>query len=205
MTRTTNRTLKGGKRGFTAAALAIIAAVVAVEGGYVDHPSDPGGETNHGITAATARQHGFEGSMRDLTKEEAKVIYAEGYIREPGFEAIVNDAMGLGKEVVDTGVNAGTGRAGRWFQESLNHFNERGRAYPDITEDGAVGPNTMRAWEALKKRRGKKLACELVLKAVDAKQAAHYMRLFGKNSKFEDFAVGWFRTRIQNVPLSECV
>lgn len=202
------RKVKGGKRGFSAAAMAIIAAVVAVEGGFVDHPSDPGGATNWGITEAVARQHGYAGDMRALPKEEAKRIYAESYIRAPGFEPIVDDAPGLGKKIVDAGVNAGSSRSGRWFQESLNHFNERGRVFPDIVEDGRVGPKTIAAWELLKRRRGKRLACELVLKAVDAKQAGHYMRLaasWGGNSQFEDFMVGWFRTRIQNVPLAECV
>lgn len=196
--------IKGGRRGFSAAVMAIIAAVVAVEGGFVDHPSDPGGATNWGITEAVARQHGFSGDMRSLSKEEAKRIYAESYVRAPGFEPIVDSSPALGKEVVDAGVNVGSSRAGRWFQEALNHYNERGRAYPDVVEDGAVGPRTIAAWELLKRRRGKRLACELMVKAVDAKQAGHYMRLARNNSKFEDFMVGWMRTRVQNVPLAEC-
>lgn len=200
----TQQKAKGGRRGFSAAVMAIIAAVVAVEGGFVDHPSDPGGATNWGITERVARQHGYTGDMRDLSKEEAKRIYAESYVRAPGFEAIADDNAGVGKEIVDTGVNAGTSRAARWFQESLNHFNEQGRIYADLRVDGQIGPRTMAAWELLKRRRGEPLACELVLKAMDAKQAAHYMRLFGNDTKFEDFAVGWFRTRLWNVPLSEC-
>lgn len=196
--------VKGGKRGFSAAVMAIVAAVVAVEGGYVNHPSDPGGATNYGITERVARQHGYAGNMRDLPREEAERIYAESYIRAPGYEPIVDSSPALGKEIIDTGVNAGSSRASLWFQESLNHFNSRGRLYPDVSEDGQVGPRTIAAWELLKRRRGKKLACELMLKSMDAKQAQHYMRLGRNNSKFEDFMTGWFRTRIWNVPLSEC-
>ena len=38
-----------------AAIIAIVAGVFAVEGGYVNNPDDPGGETNHGVTVASAR------------------------------------------------------------------------------------------------------------------------------------------------------
>ena len=48
---------------------AIIAGILVVEGGYVNHPSDPGGETNYGITKSTAVRHGYTGSMVDLPKE----------------------------------------------------------------------------------------------------------------------------------------
>ena len=50
-----------------AAVLAIVAGVFAVEGGYVNNPADPGGETNHGVTVAVAREHGgFEVQVADL-------------------------------------------------------------------------------------------------------------------------------------------
>ncbi|MCW8621188.1 glycosyl hydrolase 108 family protein, partial [Acinetobacter baumannii] len=40
--------------------------VLQHEGGYINHPSDPGGETNYGITKSVARQYGYKGSMKDI-------------------------------------------------------------------------------------------------------------------------------------------
>ena len=53
--------------------------LIGHEGGYSDHPSDPGGKTQFGITEAVARAHGFTGDMRTLTRDEAKRIYRVDY------------------------------------------------------------------------------------------------------------------------------
>lgn len=218
MTRTRN--IKGGKRGLAAAlavaATATVYGVVNVEGGYVDHPSDPGGKTRFGITEAVARDYGYKGPMSKLPRELALEIYRKNYIEGPRFDALMerceatelvlkfeddhwvpaNVRPSLGWELSDTGVNAGQARAARWLQESLNHFNERGKLYPDIAEDGEIGPQTIAAFDRLSRRRGREDTCEVVRRAVDAKQAQHYNRLFGRNTRFEDFAWGWYRTRV---------
>lgn len=193
------------KKTVTATALAaILAAVFAVEGGYVNHPSDPGGATNHGITERVARENGYRGDMRNLTRAQAEAIYVRQYIEKPGFLPILEQSPAVLHEIVDTGVNAGPARAGLWFQESLNHFNRGGRDYPDIAEDGEVGPRTIAAYAGLRRARGDGLACELVVKSMDAKQAQHYQRLAAARSSFEDFMPGWFRTRVGNVSTEDC-
>ena len=45
------------------------------EGGYVNNPKDPGGETNWGITIKTARENGYTGSMKSMSRLQAKEIY----------------------------------------------------------------------------------------------------------------------------------
>jgi len=45
------------------------------EGGYVNNPKDPGGETNWGITIKTARDNGYTGSMKSMSRLQAKEIY----------------------------------------------------------------------------------------------------------------------------------
>lgn len=193
------------KKGGLAAAIALIlAAVFSVEGGYVNDPRDPGGATNHGITEKVARANGYKGSMRDLTKVQAGDIYTKQYIEQPGFVPVIEVSPAVGHELVDSGVNAGPGRAARWFQETLNHLNNGGRDYADIAEDGKVGSGTVAAFRALKAKRGGELSCVLVLRLLDAKQAGHYMRLAANDNKFEAFMVGWTRTRVENVERTDC-
>lgn len=49
------------------------------EGGYANHPDDPGGETMWGITARVARAYGYKGAMRDLPQPLAKEIAKKLY------------------------------------------------------------------------------------------------------------------------------
>lgn len=186
------------------AATAIIAAVFAVEGGYVNHPSDPGGATNHGVTQAVAREHGFKGDMKDFTKDQAKTLIYVDYFEKPGFVPFIEASRHVGEELVDSGVNIGPAKPSMWLQTALNSLNRRGRDYANITVDGRVGPATLAAYRGLEKRRGRAEACELVVKLLDAQQAAHYLRLASNDNAFEDFMPGWARTRLGNVDFREC-
>lgn len=182
-----------------AAVVAIVVGVFAVEQGYSNNPADPGGETNHGITVAVARQDGYTGPMRDLPKERAESIYIRNYVAGPGFEPVIAASPAVGQKLVDAGVNAGTSRASRWFQVALNHLSRGGQDYAQVTVDAKVGPQSMAAYRALERKRGRIKACELVLKLVDAQQATHYMSL---NKPM--FIVGWADNRLGNVPLAHC-
>ncbi|MEY2339774.1 glycosyl hydrolase 108 family protein, partial [Acinetobacter baumannii] len=53
--------------------------VLQHEGGYINHPSDPGGETNYGITKSVARQYGYKGSMKDIPMDIVEKIYKNQY------------------------------------------------------------------------------------------------------------------------------
>lgn len=182
-----------------AAALAILAGVLAIEGGYSDDPNDPGGKTNHGITEQVARDNGYQGDMRELPKEFAEQVYVGQYVAAPGFDKVIAMSPAVGEKLVDAGVNAGPGRAGRWFQQALNHLSRGGADYPQVDADGQIGPKTLTAYQALERKRGRLKACELVLKLVDAQQGAHYMSL-----NKPTFIVGWADHRLGNVPLARC-
>lgn len=182
-----------------AAALAILGAVFALEGGYADNPADPGGKTNHGITEQVARQHGYQGDMRELPKGFAERIYAQDYIERPNFHRVIAMSPAVGEKLVDIGVNAGTGRSARWFQQALNHLSRGGADFPLVAVDGQIGAQTLAAYRALEGKRGRVKACELVLKLLDAQQGAHYMSL---NKPV--FIVGWADKRLGNVPLARC-
>lgn len=182
-----------------AAVLAIVAGVFAVEGGYVNNPADPGGETNHGVTVAVAREHGYQGPMRELPKATAQRIYTQDYIERPGFHSVILLSPALGEKLVDAGVNAGPGRSARWLQQALNQLSRGGADFPLVTVDGHIGFQTLAAYQALERKRGRVKACELTLKLMDVQQGAHYML---QNKPM--FIVGWADNRLGNVPLARC-
>lgn len=86
----------------------------AHEGGYVNHPSDPGGPTNFGITLADYRRYvkadATAADIKAMKVEHAKAIYRTKY-----WNALRCDALpaGLDYAVFDYGVNSGTRRAAR--------------------------------------------------------------------------------------------
>ena len=99
------------------------------EGGYVNHPNDPGGETNWGVTKAVARDFGYTGSMRDLPRDTAKRIYRVKY-----WDAIKADEMpdAVRYPLFDAAVNSGVGQAARWLQRALG-----------VADDGKIGAITI--------------------------------------------------------------
>jgi lysozyme family protein len=183
--------------------VAVAGGVIITEGGHVDDPNDRGGETNHGITIAVAREHGYTGPMQSLPKDMARDIYIKTYITAPKYDRVLAVSPAVGTKLVDAGVNAGPGRATRWFQQALNDLSRAGRDYPRVGVDGTIGPATMGAYQALEQRRGRLKACELMLKMLDGYQTAHYTRL-AQGQANASFLVGWVDHRIGNVPPSRC-
>jgi lysozyme family protein len=97
-----------------------IRCLLASEGGYVNHPSDPGGPTNFGITLADYRRYvqpdATAADVRSMKVEEAKAIYREKYWR-----AMRCDDLPAGVDycVFDYAVNSGTGRVPKVLQRVL--------------------------------------------------------------------------------------
>lgn len=163
----------------------IINEIIRVEGGYVNDPSDSGGETNFGITVAVARAAGYEDRMRDMPRDVAYRIYAAKY-----WDSVRAGEMPerVAAEVVDTGVNAGTHRAGVFLQRSLNVLTP-GSA---LAVDGVIGSGTIRRLnEYLAKRDG-----ETLVKMLNCLQGSYYVRLAERREKDERFIYGWFKNRV---------
>lgn len=198
MNKPSNSAIKWGS-GVSASAALIIAAVFGMEGGYVNNPKDPGGETNHGVTVAVAREAGYTGPMRDLPKEVAEQIYYDGYIVKPNFHPMLEIQPAVAHKLIDAGVNTGPARSSRWFQLSLNALSNGGKSYPQTNVDGKVGSHTIQTYRALEKARGRVKACQLIIKLLDSYQAQHYI-----NVNNPTFTVGWVDHRIGNVPLENC-
>lgn len=104
--------------------------LIGHEGGYVNHPSDPGGETKFGISK---RSHP-DLDIAALTLADAKAIYKRDY-----WDRVRGDALppALAFLVFDAAVNNGVGRAIRWLQAAAR-----------VTVDGKIGPATLVAAEA---------------------------------------------------------
>jgi len=191
--------------GLSLALAGILATVFANEGGYVNHPSDPGGATNHGITEQVARQHGYTGHMRDLKRtcslpDEvcADRILTRDYVEKPGFMPLVEIEPAVAEEIVDTAVNMGPPRPSRWLQESLNELGD-----VKVGVDGKVGPVTISAYRAYRAATGVR-GCVAMLDRLDARQSAEYDRLVRVNPRLRAFLKGWQAHRIGNVDRAKC-
>ena len=116
------------------------------EGGYVNNPADRGGPTKYGITEAVARANGYKGNMRDLPLDVTKSIYRQQYWISPRFDQVNTISSAVAEELLDTGVNCGTGFAKPLLQRALNLLNNQGKgSWPDIAVDGVYGPATLNA------------------------------------------------------------
>lgn len=118
--------------------------IVAREGGYVNDPDDPGGETNFGVTIGTMRRLGLDlnrdgavdgRDMRALTADRAAEIYIQHYFIRP---RICDLPPQLQASVFDMYVNAGAG-AVKILQRLLTQM-----GYP-CADDGVIGPATRAA------------------------------------------------------------
>ncbi len=101
------------------------------EGGYSNHPNDPGSETMWGITAKVARADGYAGDMKALPRDRSKSIYRRKYWDAVKVEELP-EAMRY--SVFDAAVNSGPSQAVQWLQEAL-----------DVGVDGKIGPITISA------------------------------------------------------------
>lgn len=173
----------------------LVTAVIAREGGFVDHPDDRGGPTRWGITEAVARANGYIGPMAALPKAEAERIYRLVYWDRPGFAAVAAHAPHIAAECFDTGINMGVGVAIGFLQRALNALNRNGRDYDDIAIDRALGPATLAAVKGLLTARGREGEAVL-LKAIEALQGERYIALAESRPANESFAFGWLRNRI---------
>jgi lysozyme family protein len=197
MTAAPKRLVTSGKIG--AAALTIIGAAIALEGGYVNHRSDPGGETNMGVTVSVARENGYTGPMRTLPREVAESIYYKRYLVGPGLEPLIVLDAAVTEELFDTTVNMGPARPSRWFQQSLNEL-----CAARVGVDGKIGGQTIAAYANCQKKLGPVTVCVRMLDRLDAKQRAEYDRLVRVNRNLGVFHKGWVAHRVGNVDRKKC-
>ena len=141
------------------------------EGGYVNHPKDPGGETNLGVTKRVYKEWGGTKDMKDLEVEDVAPIYRKNY-----WDRIKADDLpsGLDLCVFDFGVNAGTGRAAKYLQSMIG-----------TVADGGIGPNTLKKLDEYLEEN----SVEDTIKNYQSERQSYYESL----STFETFGRGWTR------------
>ena len=103
------------------------------EGGYVNHPDDPGGETNFGIS----KKEYPHLDIRNLDREDAMDIYKRDYLPSAETNYGKNE---FALKMTDIGINAGPQTATEIIQKSLNEFGM------DLDEDGKMGVATRSAF-----------------------------------------------------------
>lgn len=173
----------------------LVQKLIAVEGGYSNNPADKGGETMWGVTITVARENGYAGRMIDMSRDQAIAVYRAKYWAKPGLYLVSPLSEAIAGELLDTGVNMGTGTAAIFLQRALNVLNRRGLDYPDIKVDGGIGPATAAALAAYLKRNPQN-GESIVLKVLNCLQGARYVELGESVPDDETFENGWFATRI---------
>jgi lysozyme family protein len=150
----------------------IIEVVLEHEGGYVNDPKDPGGETNFGI----AKRSHPDVDIANLTKDGAKDIYKEVYWDKNKVESLSEDLRHI---YFDMCVNQGRGRAVKILQQTAN---AKGAG---LKVDGGMGPMTIRAMDGVE------------LDRVRAYRVKYYADLVTRKPDLERFYFGWFRRALE--------
>lgn len=148
-----------------------LALVLKHEGGFVNHPRDPGGATNKGITIGTFRRYvnprGTVADLKRITDAEVAKVYKAHY-----WDAVKGDELpdGVDFAVFDFAVNSGPSRA-------IKHL----QAAAGVLADGRLGPLTMSAVQA-------RNAADLIERICDSR-----MGFLRRLRTWDVFGKGWTR------------
>ncbi len=151
-----------------------LAFVLRWEGGYVDHPNDPGGKTNKGVTQVVydewrTRKGLPQRSVKEIDDREVHDIYEANYWGSAKCD-LLKPPLDIAQ--FDTAVNMGVGRAVRFLQTAVG-----------VTVDGGFGPGTQKAVDAAN-------PAQTVVEYCNERER-YYRRLAEKNPKLDVFLKGW--------------
>lgn len=156
--------------------------VIGLEGGYVFDPADLGGETKYGISKAAYPQV----DIKNLTLEQAKEIYFRDYWNKMLLGQLVN--ADVATELFEQGVNFGRVTAVLHAQKAVNLIRTVTPVVAPITEDGLIGPQTLKALNAVAPTRTVAL-----LKTLNGLQFMRYVEIVKANPTQRKFFVGWLK------------
>ena len=150
----------------------IIKVVLKHEGGYVNDPVDPGGETNFGI----AKRSHPDVDIKNLTEEGAKEIYYQDYWMKNRVPQLPDELKHI---YFDMCINQGRGRAVKILQQAAN---AKGA---NLKVDGGLRPKTIGALNGVE------------LDRVRAYRIKYYADLVTRKPDLEKFYFGWFRRGLE--------
>lgn len=165
---------------------AAVAVVLKHEGGFVNHPSDPGGATNYGISLRYLKSLGIElgdvdldgdvdiDDIKALTPDKAKAIYRREWWDRYGYFKLPDI---VGTKVFDLSVNMGAKQAHRLLQRALRACGK------EVIQDGVLGPKTLSAAHSS--------IPEALLAALRSEAAGFYRSLIAKKPELSVFETGW--------------
>ncbi|AIK95908.1 glycoside hydrolase family 108 protein [Candidatus Odyssella acanthamoebae] len=158
------------------------------EGGYVNHPNDPGGATNFGISLRFLRKIGLDidqdgdidaDDIKSLNGASSSELYRKYFWEAASYSMIDNQAIAT--KVFDLAVNMGASRANKILQKSAN-IALRNNA---LAIDGIIGNKTIQSINSLNNKLLEDLICQAA--------AQYYSELANKNPKLEIFLTGWLK------------
>lgn len=142
------------------------------EGGFVQHPDDPGGATNKGITHKTyadflGRPLEDVSELKNIPEEHVQLIYKNGY-----WDKVKGDELPGGVDfcVFDWAVNSGPGRAAKALQKIVM-----------VSQDGAIGPKTLIA------------VSEMTPTEIIENMTKQRIEFYKGLNTFDTFGRGWLR------------
>ena len=156
--------------------------IVSREGGYVDHPNDPGGATKYGVTIHTMRALGLDlnrdgavnkADVKALSLDQAVDIFIGHYFEKPRINLLPEI---LQDTVFDMQVNAG-GNAVKILQRLLREMGF------NVAVDGALGPQSAGAAHEAAKKGAQELR-----DAYGIARRNYYFRIADRNAKLRVFA-----------------
>ncbi|MDH3387000.1 MAG: hypothetical protein OEN02_03770 [Gammaproteobacteria bacterium] len=175
----------------------------AHEGGYVDDPTDRGGETYRGISRvhhpswsgwskidAHKARRGFPTTLDADTALQTSV---KSFYKRKYWDRFLGDQIPdqrVANELYDTGVNMGVRSAARFLQNALNLLNRNQRNFEDLVVDGWLGQGTLKALKQyLKLDRNS----DALLKLLNIQQGSRYIEIMENDPSQEKYARGWLK------------
>jgi lysozyme family protein len=175
--------------------------VMSAEGGYSDHPRDPGGETFWGISIRFLESEGIDidgdgdtdlDDVKALTRADAIAIYATKFWKPLKLHLV--DSQAVATRLLDMAVNMGLKRATKVAQRAANKFaetidfRESGEPVARLKVDGKLGTKTRGRLNVLSK-----LDWESLMQQLRLEHAAYYNALVKKRPDLKCFLEGWLR------------
>jgi lysozyme family protein len=150
-----------------------VALVLKHEGGYVNDPDDPGGETMMGISKKAYPYL----NIKELTEQDVKDIYYKDYWLKAKCDRLPQELQVIFFDMV---VNMGKSRAVKILQKAICAKGKK------IAIDGGIGPKTIQA----------SLKSGVELERIRSYRVKYYADLVNRKPTLEKYWYGWYRRAV---------